>query len=508
MNLDMNRNKNIALLSIILLVSIILNLYSINFPFGYHPDEVIKVHFIQNNTQDFSHPILILQIVRIFNSVLRFQSEQSIVTLGRTTTAILGTLSVFLIYTLARRTLPTPYALGAALLTAVAPGLVVHSHYLKEDVAFTFSVLLSFICFFHFIDAFLDTQSSLNPSLLFSKPNHDLMWRPVILLGLATGLMLSAKYKAPIIIFVYLISPLYVFQLRKLSYFKNVSLALIISIVVFLLINFPILISTNTFINGFNYEFKHAITGHIGISINPLEHLFLFHARYSIIPSLTALPFLCALLFMAYSMWQWRETSWQDLFLIVYVGIYYLTIELSPLKPWPDFMRYIVPLIPILAYMGMQLVHLIANYVPLEVRSFSALALTTILVLFPFIDSVKLSYYLNRDTRDQVNEIMLSKAEPIVYEAYVKPFVYPPEYPRLTEFNPQEVCTMIASSFMYERYLLAGTLSNQAPDVYEKNQQYLKLFQYPYTEISPKHRSFAFSNPTLRVIDTCYKSEP
>jgi hypothetical protein len=34
-------------------------------------------------------------------------------------------------------------------------------------------------------------------------------------------------------------------------------------------------------------------------------------------------------------------------------------------------------------------------------------------------------------------------------------------------------------------------------------EKYLSLFEYPYVEIQPVYESFAYSNPTLRVINLC-----
>ena len=61
---------------------------------------------------------------------------------------------------------------------------------------------------------------------------------------------------------------------------------------------------------------------------------------------------------------------------------------------------------------------------------------------------------------------------------------------------------LVASSFQYDRYLYGATLHDQRPVVYKFAGAYRKLFSsYPYLEFAPAYRSFAFSNPTVRVID-------
>jgi hypothetical protein len=63
------------------------------------------------------------------------------------------------------------------------------------------------------------------------------------------------------------------------------------------------------------------------------------------------------------------------------------------------------------------------------------------------------------------------------------------------------IAFLVASSFQYERFLYGGTLANQDPGIYRLSCAYQKLFNYPYVEFTPAYRSFAFSNPTIRVID-------
>ena len=37
--------------------------------------------------------------------------------------------------------------------------------------------------------------------------------------------------------------------------------------------------------------------------------------------------------------------------------------------------------------------------------------------------------------------------------------------------------------------------------VYERHEKYEELFAYPTVEIKPAYHSFAFSNPTIRIVD-------
>lgn len=499
----LNRNKHTSLLLAILIISLALNLYANDFELGYHADEPKKVNFIITNTQDFRHPIFILQVVRFVNKLFEFSSPAQIVILGRVTTAFWGTAVVFLTYKFSKQKLPERYALGAALLTAVSPGIVVHSHYLKEDIAMTFAILLSFPFFFKFSDEILSTmairtQPSANE---YSLAQH---WRQIVLWGLSIGLACATKYQAVIIVLVYSGIPLFIPHLRKRVYLMGLFAALVIAGTTFLFINFPVFLDYETFIAGLKFELKHSLTGHNLIAIYPLEQLFSFHLRFSIIPSLTLFPVVLALSFMLYRLVKWRNTDWPDRFLIVYGIVFYAIVEASPLKPIPGFERYIVPLIPILAYMCMQAIRSIIMYAPQKVGPTLSLLLIALTIFHPTIVTIKLLYYLDKDTRAQVEEVLADSPTPIVAERYAG---ISQEIVSLTDLDllgeDRQICTLVASSFTYDRYLFAGKLRAQNAEIYARYHQYLSLFEYPFVEITPSYKSFAFSNPTIRIINLC-----
>jgi 4-amino-4-deoxy-L-arabinose transferase-like glycosyltransferase len=125
-------------LGIILIGSFLMNCWGNDFPLWLHPDEIKKVIYISGDkTTDFYHPELILQFGRLFADISSASSQQDVVQAGRTSTAFLGSLAVLFTFYLARQFLSAPASLLAAGLTAVSPGIVIHSHYLKEDIALT-----------------------------------------------------------------------------------------------------------------------------------------------------------------------------------------------------------------------------------------------------------------------------------------------------------------------------------------------------------------------------------
>ena len=482
----------------ILLLSLFLNLYNNDFPLGYHIDEVTKVEFIQTDTQDFKHPILILQTVRFAQTIMSAETNQQVVELGRATSAIFGTLVVFLIYLIAKQHLSEPYALTVSGLTAISPGIVVHSHYLKEDIAFTFTILLSFVFFFRFSERVMsDGTSNTSP--------EKLPWRQIVLFGLAIGLLVSAKYKSGIVLFCFFIAPLYVVQLRKLAFYKGLFVSLIVGFFTFLIVNYPILFAPEIFIEGLLFELSHAMTGHEGIYVEPLSQLFTFHLRESLLPSITPIPIALAMIFLLFSVFFWQTLDWQEHFLMIFLVIFYFVLEASPLKPFPGFIRYVVPMIPVISYLCIRAIYQSARLIPTRMRQVYTLAIVMASLCLPFFSSVRLVSALTEDTRGQLESVLLKKQEPVARELYTDETfgnVKSLAELDLTAENPP-LCTLVASSFMYDRYLFGSSLDEQGADVYTYSSAYKALFERPFEEVTPTFRSFAFSNPTLRIIDMC-----
>ena len=60
---------------------------------------------------------------------------------------------------------------------------------------------------------------------------------------------------------------------------------------------------------------------------------------------------------------------------------------------------------------------------------------------------------------------------------------------------------LCVASFDYDRYFQALSLPGQKAGTLERARRYQALFRYPHVEIRPAYRSFAFSNPVIRILD-------
>ena len=212
---------------------------------------------------------------------------------------------------------------------------------------------------------------------------------------------------------------------------------------------------------------------------------------------------LLALFFLLYTLLNWGKAFWYDRILIFYVLVFYFAVELSPTKPFPDFMRYVIPIVPVLLYFSWRGVEILFAWLKFKKARMVFASLVVIACLWPFYESLQLVYHLNHDTREKANRWVKETQAKVRLENYTG---LDKDVGSLSSLNipverRQGITHLVASSFMYDRYVYGNKLKNQDETVYEIYKKYEELFSYPFFEIRPTYKSFAFSNPTIRVID-------
>jgi hypothetical protein len=486
---------------VILGVSACLNLTNLDFPFTFHADEPLKVGFIQDGTQNFNHPLLMLQLVRGANLALTLTDRLDIAVLGRTLLGVCGTVTVFLSYLLARRSMGVGSSAAVAAAVAVSPTLVIHAHYLKEDTVLTTCLMAAVLCFFRFTER--------------------LSVRSALALGVATGLAFSAHYKAILLVPLYLIAPFLGMLTPKVEgesaparvtggsarpawqFHAPLLLAGAVSGLVFLAVNWPLVQDTRGFLSGMLFEADHVQIGH-DVPIRWTDYWLGFHLFRSLVPGLGALATILGLGGLAWGVVRWRSTSPQDRWLVAYLLVFYFVPEISPLKPWPDFSRYMLPVVPPLLYFGWQGIERAAMRSRSRGRHVWVFAAGfAVLVLLPSYMSVRLVSGLADDTRTQAAEWLESRSGRAIFETYSGEGT---SVRSVVDMNPEAwrargVDYLVASSFMYDRYTTGARLRNQRPEVYRMHARYMDLFTRPYVEFVPTYRSFAFSSPVIRIVD-------
>jgi hypothetical protein len=467
----------------ILVLSLGLNLWNNDFPLGYHRDEPKKVRFILQGEQDFHHPLLMLQEARVVNRVLGLDSRQSVVLMGRSLSALNATLAVLVLFLLARRRLPPSYALWTALAAAVSPILVVHAHYLKEDVLLTLFCLLTLLSLFRYLE----------------RP----VWQRAVLLGLCAGLGTASHFKASLLFPVLAAAPLLgPFSDRRRLY-RGLLVAVAVAAAAFLIVNYPIVLHPRRsgVLTGLTHDMNLIGDGK-DVAIGPLSQLFLFHLRHSLVPGMTLLAVAIGLAGAVTALLRWKFLEAPERILLVYLAVFYASIEITPFKPYPDFMRYVMPLVPVLLYFGVRLTEGLRRVVPDPTGRLGAAVLLAMLIVTPLQASLRLDYHLIRDTRAEAEKRARALGGTVLFGNYASL-----DSRRLLaddsldSLSAEGVTHLAVSSFDYDRYLFAANLENQAASVYRRARAYEAMFRLPYIEISPAYRAFAFSNPVIRIVD-------
>jgi hypothetical protein len=470
----------------IVIVSFSLNRANNSFPVDYHRDEPKKISLVMAASRhDFRHPLLMIQIARIANGVLAHTRTEDLVRMARTLTAAIGALIPLLAFLLALGTLGSSWALVVAVAVAVSPILVIHAHYFKEDVLFTACSLGSILCF----------RQARTEQL-----GRRRVWVP--LWGAATGLAIAAQYKGLLLLALYAMVPRIAPGGRLTPSGKEWRWAVAAALVTFAIVNYPLFVEPGAFTRGLFTESRHALRGH-SVRIWPFEDLFTFHFRHSLMPGMTPVVALLALAGTAALLARWRRRAIDLQVMIAWVLLFYLAHEASPTKPFPDFMRYVLPIVPLLlifAYGGLSLLgeRLAGTALRWLVPGVVALS-----VALPAWESARLIRYLEDDTRRDVAAWLAARGEKAKLERYAG---IVRDTDLLTVLNPDAERAagtryLVASSFTYDRFRLARGYRFQKRHAYETYRKYEGLFQYPYQEFRPKYKGFAFSNPTIRVID-------
>jgi hypothetical protein len=466
----------------ILALALVLNLSNLGFPLAFHADEPTKIEFIEGGTQDFHHPLLMLQLVRAARWVQQPVTDEELVVVGRGLMGVVGAISVLLMFVLARQRLSRPWALGAAGAVAVSPTLVVHAHYLDERTLLTASVLAAAVAFFRFVRVRTPAAS---------------LW-----LGLATGLAWSSHFLAILLLPLFALAPLMGAPQPARDFFAGLFRAVLAAGAVFLMVNWPLLRDVGMFVEGLQTGAQHAASGH-DVVIHGHHYWFAFHLVNSLAAGMTWPTLLVAIGGLVATAWGWKRADFQDRWIVAAAVLFYLAVEIAPLKPWPDYSGYAIPVVPFLLYIAARGGARLVARAPLPaVRASVAATLVSALIVYPMYDSTRLVNGLAHDTRTRAAAWLEVNPGRVLIEKYASVSEDVRSVAELdTAFNQLGVDYILASSFMYERFRVGSQLPGQDPAVYRAQARYDALFAHPFIEITPAYRSLAFSNPTIRIVD-------
>jgi hypothetical protein len=464
------------------IAAILVWLWSRHFPLGVHFDEPFKVDSVLRGPSTFNHPLLMIDLVRAANAVIGLTTPQSIVELGRGFAALAGGTLIIATFILGRLVLPNWTACIAATTTLATPLTNVHARYFKEDIFVAPFIVLALAALI----------------VVLKKP----ALARTVGLGAIIGLAASSKYVGGLLVLPYVLVVIIAFgnSVRLSTRVIDACITALTAGSVFVLIEIPALLQPVGLVSDVRLEAFHAVEGHDVVL--PITVTWgTFHLRESLWPGLgpvlaivgvagLGVPFLA------------RSERRQPLAVITgFALLWYFAHEISPLKPYPDFARYMVPLAPLLMILSAALLYESVE----RIRVGAGAVVTAVALLAAAIPSLWLSLLINsgtsNDPRNLLPEIIASVPGPVVADRYAGNY---PQLPFLTSRDPfpsaADTTIVVTSSFNYERYQLWGALPEEPERTRLVAQSFARALASPRIDISNGRPMFGFFNPTTTVI--------
>jgi len=492
-------------------------------PNFFHPDEARKVKIAHAmietgdlNPHYFRHPTFLLyatalagKSVQLITGVI--PSLPDLTYLGRSVSAVLGALSVIVVWCIARLLFGNIPALISGFLFAVAPLHVVCSRYIKEDAGMLFFSL----CSLYFV-------------IKWHKSDRKSFKFP-ILAGLFAGFSTSTKYSGVLsaAFFVAFVLPVFVpkFDTGKLSLTQIaliVCTAVVFCIAGFLLISPYVLFDTPRFLKDFMGEKAHMEKGH-SVAITAWSQYWMYHFRYSILPGLTPTIALISAVSLGYLFIAGRI---EGMIIIGCVLLFYLPAEWVKAKPEPQPERYILPCIPFLCIAcGAFLDAFLRTFDKRrKVYTCVALIVTAIALFVPARHSILQAQAIKLDTRLLAREWIINNipenSNLMIEWKYYAPPLYGLNY-KVIDLKSAEnrgiqkklsvetlkslgVNYLILSGFSFDRYLKPLYRHHPFAKKYKSLLKNLKIEM----EFSNSEYSYGFHNPRILILTVPEKNLP
>jgi hypothetical protein len=221
---------------------------------GAHPDELGKARQVVSDFRNWNHPQLLLFNLELGKSLLGLTTVHEVVRLGRYISNVYAAATVLIIALVGKRLFGTAAAWVFFAVFAVCSAVLVTGRYLKEDIFLLFGLAILIYA--------------------LTLPIGERRWSTAsgLIGGLGCAVVLSAKY----IGFVFVVVFLFVYLYRARWEWRRYLTFLIPSfLATALIVNYRLVIGIGDFATGFEKEFSHATTAHLGIVSSPLSDLYL-----------------------------------------------------------------------------------------------------------------------------------------------------------------------------------------------------------------------------------------
>ena len=317
------------------------------------------------------------------------------------------------------------------------------------------------------------------------------------------GLAIATSYAAAALIPIFLLGPRLTGHRRQPGAPANMLWCVGIAFITFLLINPGILLHPITGATQLWGQIERGFTGH-HLYVSAPSQGFSFYLVKGLAPALTVPVLGASLVGLCVAGLRWSRIPASGRLTLLYGLFFYTVIELSPRKPEPESLSYVLATLPALGLGTGFAIDALSRRLERPSRQWLPLTVMGFLLAFPALRSMSTITGLNDDTRQRADRWVEENPGRVLRELHSS--ARPRDVVSLTQVDLDSarragVTHVVASSFVYDTFARGSRLANQKAYVYQRHERYQELFEYPYQEFEPTHAALGWSNPTIRIID-------
>jgi hypothetical protein len=450
----------------------------IDYPLGTSPDEPYKVRAVLTGESQHYHPLLMINIARAINAVMGLAEPQSIVVLGRVLSCIFSGLLIVATWQLARRILPETVACAAAAASAVLPLSTTHALIFKEDAFVAPMVVFSVAALIRLID---------RPTTFRA-----------LALGASIGMAGSAKYVGGLVLLPFAVAVLLLIRPGDLAHaIKMLATAVLVAAAVVAIVQMPAFLEWHKMIGGIQFEWSHVFRGHdVPIPISRTGGIF--HLRESLWPGMGTALLALGLAGLASPFVASPSQRLPCAIVVAFTLLWYAVHEITPLRPYPDFSRYMLPIGPLFVLNGAAFIYYLARRLGFASSATVSAGIILIAAIPALLFSVQIINTIGDDPRRVVSSVIKTLGHPATFDAYTTYDELPPF--TLAVFTSDQADLLVTSSLRYERFARHGADPSQPQELRKLAQHYKDLLSRPHLEVESGGRHFAFFNPLITVV--------
>jgi hypothetical protein len=221
----------------------------------------------------------------------------------------------------------------------------------------------------------------------------------------------------------------------------------------------------------------------------------MFHLRESLWPGLGAPLLVLGLIGLAAPFVADRERRMPLILIASFTLLWYVVHEASPLKPFPDFSRYMLPLVPLLVILGASFIYELSSRV--DRRG----AVAAVAVLLAAVPALSMSFRINSpdiDPRTIVPSIVAASGARVVFDRYSDFQTDRPILGLILRPAEDAADILVTANLVYDRYDFA--VPRQGSRLAARVAYYRDLSARPHLDVSNGRPTSAYFNPVVRIV--------